>query len=440
MQPTDAPALTRDRLIADYHGYGRPRERWLIGGEFERHLLRADGHVVPYHGPEGVRWLMERMAPNGWDPYYEGDHLIAMFRDRGSITLEPGGQYEFSGAPWPTARQAHDEARAFHREVVAAVGGADVHPVALGYTPFDPIEDVPWVPKGRYVVMREHLAATGPLAHDMMKGTAATQASFDFSDERDAAAKVELLTTLGPLTVAMFANSPLRRGRPSGFASFRGHVWTQTDPARTGTPEAASAFTFEKWVDYLLDAPMMFTRIDGQWAPAHGRTFRSWMEAGINGVFPTPADWDLHQTSVFPEVRVKHTIEVRGADCVSMPLAGSFLALYRALAYSDVARDRARELADRLRAAGTRAQRFEIAARDGLRGIIGGRALAVWAEELVGFARAGLESLDPDDVPLLAPLERQIASGRSPADDLLEVWTASPRVATVLRVAAYDGA
>ena len=152
----------------------------------------------------------------------------------------------------------------------------------------------------------------------MMKGTAAVQASFDFADEADCARKIGLAVRLGPLTTGTFANSPIVEGRPTGFDSWRGHVWTRTDPARTGFPAAAWTFTFERWVDYLLDVPMMFTKIGGHWADANGRTFRDWLDHGIDGVYPTRADWDLHLTSVFPEVRVKRTIEVRGADCVPL--------------------------------------------------------------------------------------------------------------------------
>jgi len=429
--------MSRDALVAAYHTYGRPSEGWLVGAEFERHLLRPDGAPLPYDGPHGVKWLLEQLTHIGWRPHYEGPNPIALERDGAWVTLEPGGQFELSGAPHTTIRGVLDESAAFVEEVQAALGDAPVTPIALGYTPFAAVADITWMPKGRYVTMREHLGRTGALAHNMMKGTAALQASFDFADEADCARKVQLATRLGPLTTAMFANSPLLEGRPSGFASFRGHVWTQTDPLRTGFPDAGNHFTFEAWVDYLLDVPMMFTCIGGVWASAGGRTFRDWTRDGIDGVYPTDDDWELHLTSVFPEVRTKRTIEVRGADCVSLALSGAFVALFKGLFYCGRAMDGAEELADRFTHAGTRDERFDAACQGGLQGQVGGRPLAAWAEDLLEIAHGGISRCDPDDVPFLAPLEAQVASGNSPAHDLLAAWSQSPTWETVRRHGAY---
>lgn len=429
--------LTRDALLADYHAYGHPPEEWLVGGEYERHLLRPDGMPVPYFGDFGVEWLLQQLTRRGWEPTKEGDHIIALKKDSAWVTLEPGGQFELSGAPYASVHGVVAETLAFVRELRDVIGDAPIHPVALGYTPFATMEDIPWVPKGRYRVMRDHLGKTGALAHDMMKGTAAVQASFDFSDEADCARKIGLAMKLGPLTTAMFANSPIRQGKPSGWMSYRGHVWTQTDPARTGFPEAADNFTFERWLDYLLDVPMMFTRINGDWADAKGRSFRDWMESGIDGVFPTSDDWELHQTSVFPEARVKRQIEVRGADCVNLSLSAGFVALFKGLFYCRKATDAAWEVAEELAAIGTRDERFAIACRDGLRGQIGGRTLGDWAKQLMDVSYGGISRCAPEDLPLLQPLIAQISTGRSPAADLLDAFEADPTPETVLRHAAY---
>jgi glutamate--cysteine ligase len=352
-------------------------------------------------------------------PKREGGAIVAMHRDRAAITLEPGGQVELSGAPHRTARAVTAEAGAFVRELDARLAGTGLRQSALGFTPFARVAAIGWVPKGRYAIMRRHMATSGPLGHHMMKGTAATQASYDFSDERDAARKVRAGTVLAPVVHAMFANSPISEGRPNGWKSVRGHVWTLTDPARTGFPEAASAFSFARWVDYLLDVPMMFTRHLGAWQAADGTTFRQWMTQGRHGALPDVADWDLHQTTVFPEVRVKHQIEVRMGDCVPVPLAGAFAALWRGLFYDDRALDAALGVAARLERYGTAGQRFVSAARHGHGAWIGGRRLVSWAEDLVEIARAGLGRLDPDDVPVLEPLVRLVARAESPADRLL---------------------
>ncbi|MEQ1568499.1 MAG: glutamate-cysteine ligase family protein [Myxococcota bacterium] len=422
--------LTRDALIRSYHSSGRPRDGWLVGAEFERHLLRPDGTPLPYGGAPGVRWLMERMIPDGWEPYLEGgEALIALFRAGASVTLEPGGQFELSGAPFRTVGEVEAEARAFGQEVDRHLAGTGVRQVGLGFTPYAAVPDIGWVPKGRYGVMREYLASTGPLAHHMMKGTAAVQATYDYSDEVDCGRKVRLATLLGPLTTATFANSPYAEGRATGFVSYRGHIWTQTDPARTGFPAAAEDFTFERWVDWLLAVPMMFRKdVDGAWQPARGQTFAQWL-ASAEQPRPDDAAWELHLTSVFPEVRTKRAIEVRGADCVPLPLAMGFVAMWKGLFYSDSALDRATELGLAFASHGTQRERFEIACRSGLEGIVGGRTLASWAATVVDLARDGLPEPERS---FLAPLAAQIETGVSPGTTLLRTLGDTPNPARLV--------
>lgn len=431
--------LTRDFLVETFNGYGRPREDWLVGAELERHLLLPDGSPLPYFGPSpddpslgpGVRWLMERFAEEGWVPKFEGDNPIALTRGGASITLEPGGQFELSGAPSDRLQEIHDEGESFIRDIDRLLGDSGVSQVSIGFTPFARIEDIGWVPKGRYVTMRSHLAKTGELAHEMMKGTCAVQASYDFADEADAAAKVEISTRLGPLTTALFANSPYRHGKDSGWASWRGHVWTKTDPRRTGFPEAAVDFTYERWVDYLLDAPMMFVKDEaGNWVAARGRTFRDWLEDPHRK--PTMADWDLHLTSVFPEVRIKHQIEVRGADCVSLELGMAFVALFKGLFYCALATRQAMDFSHRFADCGTREERFHVACKDGLKGVIGGRRYAEWAAELLDIADAALQRCAPEDRHWLIPLKAQVDAGQSPAHTMLDVLGPEPAPAQLM--------
>jgi glutamate--cysteine ligase len=411
--------LSRDSLISLYETYSRPQDEWLIGAEFERHLLHTDGTPLPYFGEPGVKWLLNRIADRGWTVHSEGDNPIHLEKNGTHITLEPGGQFELSGRPFDNIQQVADETVAFSRMVAEMLEGTDITQVAIGYTPFAEIADISWVPKGRYTVMRTHLAQTGTLAHHMMKGTAAIQASYDFSDEADAAMKVGLSTRLGPLITAMFANSPLMCGEPNGWMSWRGRVWTQTDPQRTGFPTAAENFTFEAWVDYLLQVPMMFRQDEeGNWTSAEGQTFAQWFDDPGRPP-PTMADWDLHLTSVFPEVRIKRTIEVRGADCVPMPLAMSFVALFKGLFYCSKATGQAADLSYAFARAGTKEERFDEACRLGLEGTVGGGTLAAWAEELVTCADAALGRCAPEDRKWLKPLIHQVESGVSPARTLL---------------------
>jgi glutamate--cysteine ligase len=336
--------LTREALIETFQGYGAPRDRWLVGGEFERAVVRPDGSPVGYFDPDGIGFILGELAKDErWTPEYEADHVIALQGPRGAnITLEPGGQVELSGAPHATLPELAEEMLAARAQLLAIAEGRELHWIACGLTPYARMEDVGWVPKSRYEVMREYLPRFGDLAHHMMKGTCSVQANFDFSDEADCARKVKLCSRIAPLTTAMFANSPISEGKETGYQSYRGHIWTRTDPARTGFPRALREdYTHEAWVDYLFDVPMMFFHDGTRYRPAHGKTFREFAERGIDGLFPGPKDWALHQTSVFPEVRIKSTIEVRGADCVSSELALSFCALFTGLMYCNRALDEA---------------------------------------------------------------------------------------------------
>ena len=425
-------AITVEYLQKTFQSYGRPREQWLVGSEFERHLLWSDGTPIPYFGKVGVKALLDAFIAEGWDPYYEGEHPIALFKNGANITLEPGGQFELSGAPYDDLQSIDDESVAFINDIDRLVGGQGVHQSAIGFTPKAKIDDIAWVPKGRYVIMREHLGKTGKLAHHMMKGTCAVQASYDFADEAGAAAKVQLATRIGPLTTAMFANSPYKHGVNCGMASWRGHAWTLTDPRRTGFPEAAVAFTFERWLDYLLDTPMMFYKdATGNWLAAEGRTFRQWMDS--TDAPPTESEWDLHMTSVFPEVRIKRQIEVRGADCVSQDLAMAFTALFKGLFYCNKALSDTTELSLRFAAHGTRDERFREACEGGLKGVVGGRTYASWAEELLTQADSALERCAPNDRKWLKPLMAQVEIGESPAHTLLRRLGDEPDMGALLK-------
>jgi glutamate--cysteine ligase len=431
--------IRNDALLSAYHSYGTPRARWLVGGEYERAVVRSDGRAVDYHDPDGIRWILDELsARTGWKKKYEGDYPTELQGPDASITLEPGGQVELSGAPFRRLGDLAAEIRGNRDMLVDIARSHDLHWIAAGLTPFARIEDIRFVPKGRYVVMREYLPSHGALAHWMMKGTCSVQANFDFADEADCARKFHVAQALGPLNTAMFANSPIAEGKLTGYASYRGYVWTRTDPARTGFPAAVRAgYTHQGWVDYLLDTPMMFYKRNGQWAEAHGVTFRQWMDAGIDGVFPTADDWTLHQTSVFPEVRVKRTIEIRGADAVSVDLAVAFCALWTGLLYGPRALADATALANRLVATtGGHEERYLEGARSGLDARFGAHVAADWARELGAIAAAGLVEIG-EDVRLLDPLRARLESGRSPAKDVIEAWERDPSPANILRALAY---
>ncbi len=431
--------LHYEALLSSYESYGAPRERWLVGGEYERAVVRSDGRAVDYHDPDGIRWILEQLAHRtGWKPKYEGEFTTELLGPNASITLEPGGQVELSGAPFRRLGDLAAEVRANRDTLVDIAAGHDLHWIAAGLTPFQPIEGIRFVPKGRYAVMRDYLPQHGALAHWMMKGTCSVQANFDYVDEADCARKFRVSQALGPLNTAIFANSPVAEGRLTDYASYRGYVWTRTDPARTGFPAAVRAgYTHAGWVNYLLDTPMMFYKRGADWAPANGVTFRRWMDHGIDGLFPGKDDWALHQTSVFPEVRVKHTIEIRGADAVNVDLAVAFCALWTGVLYGTTALASATELAARFVATpGTHEDRYLASAQRGLQASYGSIAATDFARELGAIALRGLQEIG-EDPGLLDPLLERLAAGRSPAADVVDAWNRDPSPANVLRALAY---
>ena len=432
--------LNRDHLIERFHTYGCPRHEWRVGGEFERAVVRPDGRPIGFHDPDGIEWILNQLAADGgWKRVHEGDHLIALHRADGSnITLEPGGQVELSGAPHRTLGALADEMME-NRTRLLEISDAQNHVwIAAGLTPIAPVASIPWVPKGRYGIMRRYLPERGDLAAHMMKGTCSVQANYDFSGEADCARKVRLSSGLAPLTTALFANSPLLENAPTGFKSYRGHIWTRTDPDRTGFPPGLRAdYSHEKWVDYLLNSPMMFRLHDGEWVPAHGVPFHVFLNQGMEGAYPTWADWDLHQTSVFPEVRIKRTIEIRGADCVGHDMALAFCALFTGMLYCSIALDEGIALVEELEQHGSHASRFNAACRDGLAADVGGRSLADWASDLGGIAERGLKACLPDDIAKIAPLLERIEEGRSPADEILDAWSANPSPEHIINQLAY---
>lgn len=439
--PTTEPTLTLASL-SERQGSYASKNRW-IGGEYERTVVRGDGRSVGYFEPDGIGWILGQLQERlGWAPYVErtaqGDNVIALEGEQASITLEPGGQVELSGRPFATLMGLDAEVRRNRALLMDLSREKDHHWLAIGLTPYARIDDIAYVPKGRYAIMREYLPKVGPLAPFMMKGTTSVQANFDYADEADCARKFRAALALGPLNTAMFANSPVAEGKLTGWRSYRAYVWTQTDPARTGFPAAVrQEYTHQRWIDYLLDTPMMFVKPGGVWAPANGRTFRSWMSEGfeVGGArhFPTMADWELHQTSVFPEVRVKRTIEIRGADLCSIDLCVAFCALWYGLLYG--------ALDDTLAFVTANVQGDPMVAqlsagRDGLGGQLWGRSSAGLAGDLVTIAERGLHALG-EQVDLLTPLKDQIATGESPADRLIRAWERDPRPGVFLPQCAY---
>jgi len=423
-----------DDLLAYFHDAGKPPDQWRVGAEFERFLVDpATGLPLDYDGPGGIWEILSRLAGRfGWVPFInEARYITALRRNGATLSMEPGGQLELSTAPTTRLAEIAAELDA-HRDELAAVSGAVA--LAGGVHPTARADAIPLMPRVRHRVMAEYLPTRSPTALDMMKATASTQAAFDFADEADAARKVTVALKLSPLVNALWGNAPIYGRADAGVVSARGRVWAHMDPDRSGllTHLLEDGFTFQAWRDFLLDMPMMLTYIDGRYQPAHGRTFRDFLERGEAGYFPTLADWEVHITTAFPEVRLKSFVEVRGADACPRPLAPTVPAFWKGLLYDEGALSAAADVAATVPAADLD-ELHEVAYRDGLAAVYQGRPLLAWCRELVDLSAAGLG----DEAAYLDPLRPVLETGRSPGMAYRAAGTPLD-LPTVLRAFAFE--
>ncbi len=413
-------------LVAYFSTAAKPRVQFRIGIEQEKIGVLPDGSAVPYDGPRGISAILEALVGRGFTAQREDGHIIALERNGERITVEPGGQLELSGAALGTARDCREALLRHVREVQAIATPMGIRFLGVGARPFGSRDAIPWLPKRRYTVMRAYLPTRGRLAHDMMKRTATVQANFDYDSEAEATDKIRTAFGVTSIVTALFAASPITDDRPNGFKSFRAAIWLETDEDRCGIlPFALKPdFSFADYVEWALDVPMFFVVRDGVYRPAGGMTFRAFMTGGFRGETATLGDWEIHLSTLFPEVRLKRYIEVRGADAGPIPMATALGALWRGLLEDAEARRAAWSLV----AAHSIDQRQQLrreVPRAGLDARLGGRRLAELAVALLEIARAGLARLDPADGPLLDPLEAYARAGRAPADDLLDDFNAT---------------
>lgn len=430
------PIASVDSLVEVFRAAEKPQDQQRLGLEHEKFVyLKAAPKAVPYEGPAGIGALLEKMgAAGGYMLFRETPEspVIALQRGTETVSLEPGGQLEMSGSPFFTAREAHAENLRHLAEAKAAAEALGLRLVGLGYRPFVTPAEMPWMPKTRYTVMRRTLPERGRLALNMMLMTSTGQASYDWSDEADCVRKTVLVARLAPLMVALYANSPIAEGKPSGYMSYRSRVWEEVDPSRCGYLPAFfdGSFSYRAYVEWALDAPLLFLRRGGEYL--HPKlTFRQLMKEGFEGQPADMGDWTDHLSTMFPEVRMKKVIEVRGADCVSAEMTGALGALWRGLLYEKTAMEEGERLLPKLSFTDHLAF-HDTARKHGLAGKLGQHELHRLAGEMVAIARRGLERLDPQDAPLLEPLERVAASGRSPAQAVLEAWEKDPRPEALL--------
>ncbi len=427
----ERPIESTAELVEFCRAGEKPRAEWKLGMEHENlGLYRRSLAPVPFDGERGIERLLEAYGQEGgWKSVHEAGHLIALDRDGQSITLEPGGQLELSGRPYRTAVEAAQELRDHLAALKRVSEPFGIAWLALGLQPLHGSESAPRIPKERYRIMRSFLPPRGELAMDMMHVTASVQVSFDFSDEADMTSKLRTSLACGPIVSAIYANSSIAGGKPTGFVSRRMVVWRHTDPARCGPLPFVydRDFGYVRYAEWALDIPMFFILRDARYIEPRGKTFRQFLRDGHEGERATLADWNRHLTTVFPDVRMKRVIEVRGADSCPADLVCSVPALWKGLLY-----DReAREAAFALLASWSPAEResaYDAVARRGLTAEANGRKVLDLARELLALADAGLgrcrdvEGTGLDERALLEPIAQQLALGKSPGQVVLEEW------------------
>lgn len=425
------PIETKAQLIEELASGAKPKDQWRIGTEHEKFPFLTDTlEPVPYHGPRSIKALLDGMKERfGWEGVYEGENIIALSDPNGlgNVSLEPGGQFELSGRPQPTEAECSAELDEHLRELLPLAESAGVAFLGCGFRPLGTWGDVPYMPKGRYRVMREYLPKHGTLGIEMMKRTATVQANLDYSSEADALAKMRISVGVSALVMALFAASPLKDGKPAGYQSVRAATWLDTDNERCGLLPFVfeSESLFRSYTEWALDVPMFFVYRHHQYQMVEGLTFRRFLREGHQGETATMADWDLHLSTLFPETRLKQYVEMRSADSGPMAMIRALPCLWRGLLYAAEAREAAWALTKDWTFAEREALRAE-APRAGLRTKVRGREILPLCVELVEIAQRGLRALGSEEgARILDPLLAQAQAGRSPADHILEVFHAT---------------
>ncbi len=412
--------------MVDYFAKGnKPVDRWTIGTEHEKFLYRAsDLRRLDYDSLPGIRVILEHMQGNGWLPVTENGHLIALKKDGASISLEPGGQFELSGRNFRTVHETFEETQRHFEELKAICRKFGVFSLAIGFDPLWERDQVPWMPKERYAVMRAYMPLQGSMGLDMMTRTSTIQVNLDYGSESDMVKKMRVAQALQPTVTALFANSPFTEGKPNGYLSYRAHVWDHTDPRRCGFLPFIfdEGFGFERYTEYLLDVPMYFIIRDGKYLPSDNMTFREFLN-GKHRLKPMMQDWENHISTVFPDVRLKQFIEMRGADGSCVHHIAALAALWVGLLYDKDSLDEAYAL---IRNWDTETM-LEVRARvprEGLKASYANMHTGQTAREMIRIAAAGLErrasrlGIAPE-TPYLDPVREIAESGVTQAEHQL---------------------
>ncbi|MFV0295583.1 MAG: glutamate--cysteine ligase [Hyphomicrobiaceae bacterium] len=439
-----APITSRNDLVEWFSVGSKPKEQWRIGTEHEKIPFQTDDlRPVPYQGPRGIRTILtELIARHGWQPIAEGDNIIALKRPDdepgATVSLEPGGQFELSGAALETLHEVSAETHE-HLEQVKAIGSdLGLNFLGTGFSPKWTLAETPQMPKRRYAVMTRYMPKVGHHGLDMMYRTATIQVNLDFKDEADMVKKLRVSLALQPLATALFASSPFKEGKPNGYLSLRSEVWRDTDRQRTGMLPFVfeNGMSFERYAEYVLDVPMYFIYREGEYIDVAGASFRDYMSGNLArklnrpelaSLEPTIDDWSDHITTVFPEVRLKRFLEMRGADGGREAQINALPAFWVGLLYDQTCLDAAWDVV----------KGWTDEERQDLRNGVPRTALATpfrrmklldIAREVGAIAeeglkaRARLDARGADERRYLQPVHEVLAKGRTVAEDMLEAY------------------
>ncbi len=421
------PIASRDELVGWIAEGEKPKAAWRIGTEHEKVPFYAGtADPVPYEGERGIGALLGSLgASTGWDAITDRGHVIGLAApdDGGAISLEPGGQFELSGAPVATAQETADELAAHLAAAKEAAEPLGIRFLTLGMSPLWTRAETPVMPKSRYRIMANYMPKVGSLGLDMMFRTATVQANLDFGSEADMVQKLRVSIALQPVATALFANSPFTDGRPNGLKSMRSAIWLDTDGARTGMLPFAfePGMGYERYVDYALDVPLYFVKRGDTYHDVAGSSFRDLLDGRLDalpGERATISDWANHLSTIFPEVRLKRFLEMRGADNGPPEMIAALAAFWAGLFYDQAALDGADALIAGWSTEDRHALRQDVP-RLGLGATIAGRPLRDVAVDAVAIARAGLAARGFGEEPFLDPIAAIAESGRCLADDLL---------------------
>ncbi len=415
--------------LADYMASGsKPKDQWRIGTEHEKFGWLTDTRApLPYAGARSISVLFDELATRyGWEPVREGENVIGMTRNGANISLEPGGQFELSGAPLVSIHDIEAETREHLDEVKSIADPLGIKFMGIGAAPVWSHADMPVMPKGRYRLMTDYMGRVGTHGTQMMYRTSTVQVNLDYASEADMVKKLRVALALQPVATALFASSPFFDGKVNGHKSWRSRIWRGLDDSRTGMLPFAfeDGMGFQRYIDWVLDVPMYFVYRDGKYINALGQSFRDFLAGklpALPGEKPTLSDFADHMTTVFPEARVKKYIEMRGADCGDFAHVVGLPAFWVGLMYDQGALDAAWDLVKGLDTE-TREGLRVAASVAGLQGEAGGVKLLDLARASVALSQAGLAARGLGEERHLAPLVEHVATGEVQADRWLQLY------------------